>query len=314
MIRRFTWLLLAFFLVPSTTTHADEKSDAADSIRRRLVDYLQKFNAHDIKGLASHWTENSVAIDVTAGTRTEGRAAIQAEFKEFFQTSKAARLSAHVDHIRMIQPTVASVEGRTTLTLSDEEAVDSGFTLILVKDGDNWQISNLEEREIPLPVTSYDALKDLEWLVGTWQDQGSNSQVETTVRWSAKRAFLLRSFRIRYEDGAEHEGTQVIGWDAANRSIRIWSFDSDGTIAEGTMAKNGADWTMRVRHTDVSGEISTSTQIITQTGSDSMTVQTLGVTSNGEPQPAGKPVTVSRVVSQNADAARPAIERQRGAK
>jgi len=66
---------------------------------------------------------------------------------------------------------------------------------------DPWLIRNSRERDVRPPTSPHEALQDLEWLIGTWQDQSEDAQVITTVRWSPNRAFLIRSFTAQATSG-----------------------------------------------------------------------------------------------------------------
>lgn len=281
-------LLVSFMALP--TAAADEAA-----VRETLREYVELFNQKAADKVGAFWTEKGTHTDRETGERTEGRDAIQADITEVLKEGSDMKLSAKIDRIKFITPQVASVEGETTVVLSDAEPVISTFTAILVHEGEKWLLDSIEEMPLPQPVTSTDALKELEWLVGEWVDDGEATKVATTFRWTANQAFLLRSFNVATEDGVTMTGTQVIGWDPRSRQIRSWSFNSDGSFGEATWSRNGSSWLSKSVQTTASGEIASGTYVMEPLDNSSFTVQLVGHEIGGQPLPAGPAVKVVRV-------------------
>jgi uncharacterized protein (TIGR02246 family) len=284
-------ILLAF------CCHSALQADEA-SLRRTLSEFVDVFNQQNAEKVASFWTENATHTDRETGERTEGRREIQADFAKVFAENSRMKLAASADRIRLITPDVARVEGQTTIVPSDADPVDSAFTAILVRQGDRWLFDSIEETAIPLPATSADALRELEWLIGSWIDESDGVKVKTTFRWSANQAFLLRSFTVESADSVALEGTQVIGWDSRGQQIRSWNFNSDGSFGESTWSKNGSSWLAKSTQTSISGEISAGTYVLEKIDHDSFTMQLIGHEIDSEPQPTGAPVKIIRVTDE----------------
>lgn len=286
--------------LPWAWTHAADRqaSDPSSSdeaaIRRQLQTYLDAFNKHDAATVASFWSLDCVSVAEDSGERIAGREALQQHFSVFFKESRAAKLTGEVTEINVVRPDVALIDGRTRLFVSDSEPVESTFSALLVKDGDKWLIRNSRERDVPTQ-GGRAALQELDWLVGTWKDQSDGAQVRTTVRWSPNRTFLIRSFKLQYPDEEPLQGTQVIGWDPRNKQIRTWTFSSDGSFGEGTVAKHEEDWVLKTSQVDPDGGVASASQVITPIDQDTMKVQVVGETVNGEPVPTSMAVTVVRV-------------------
>ncbi len=267
----------------------------ATAIRGRLQSYVDAFNKGDAAALGTHWTADGVSANQETGEQTVGRDAIVQELSTFFSDNPGASLSGEILDIRMIRPDVAAAEGRASVYLPDLDPIDSAMSLLFVKENGQWLISSSQERDLPAPPSSYDALKDLEFLVGTWQDDATDANVTTTIRWSPNRAFLIRSFSAVFADGEAYEGTQVIGWDPVAHQVRAWSFYSDGSFGEGTASRNGEDWNLKMSHVGSDGSLSAGTQVITLVDENTLSVQTIGETLDGEPLPTKAPVTVVRM-------------------
>lgn len=298
-----TVLILGSLLIGLCCPSALQADEA--SVRKTLSDFVDVFNQKDAEKLASFWTENATHTDRETGVRTEGRAAIQADFTKVFAESPSMKLTAEAERIKLITPDVARVEGQTTIVPSDADPVNYAFTAILVRQGDRWLFDSIEEASIPVPATSTDALKELEWLIGSWVDESNEMKVKTTFRWSANQAFLLRSFTVESAtvESAESvalEGTQVIGWDPRGQQIRSWTFNSDGSFGESTWSKNDNSWLAKSTQTSMSGEVSAGTYVLEKIDNDSFTIQLIGHEINSEPQPAGAPVKIIRVTEEPA--------------
>jgi uncharacterized protein (TIGR02246 family) len=287
---------------PNILVNGTSTTDAEQAVRERLQSYVEAFNMKDAAAVAAYWTADGLSVAEETGQRTQGREALQEEFSTFFEANPSARLTGEANHIRFVTANVAMVEGHTTLFVTDAEPVETAFSAVLVKDSDQWLISSSHERDLPVPATSYDALKELDWLLGTWEDQSEGAQVATTVSWSPNRAFLLRSFAAEFASGEALHGTQVIGWDPLSQQIRTWTFNSDGSFGQGTLSKHDEDWLLKMWQILPDGRLASATKALTRIDRDTMTVQTIAETIDGEPSPSSGQVTVVRTASPEAAA------------
>lgn len=283
---------LSFVFLSANVISADETQ-----LAKSLDDFVSAFNEKNAEKLASCWTETATHTDRETGERTEGRAAIQADFKKIFAAQPGIKLSATMTRFRLVTADVAQIEGQTTVIGGDGLPVESVFTGILTRSGDKWLFDSIEETAAPVPATPADALQQLEWLIGEWTDESSDIKVRTTFRWSANRAFLLRSFVAESSDGSTLEGTQVIGWDAGLQQIRSWTFNSDGSFGSSIWSKNGNSWMAKSSQTSANGDNSSGTYVMDQIDENSFTLQLIGHEINGDPQPAAPAATITRVLS-----------------
>jgi ketosteroid isomerase-like protein len=255
------------------------------------------FNEKNAEKLAACWTETATHTDRETGERTEGRAAIQADFTKIFAAQPSIKLSAALTRTKLITADVAHVEGLSTVIGGEGVPVESVFTAIMTRSGEKWLFDSIEETAAPVPATPADALQQLEWLIGEWTDETGDVKVRTTFRWSANRAFLLRSFVAESADGSGLEGTQVIGWDANLQQIRSWTFNSDGSFGSSTWSKNENSWLAKSSQTSPNGDISSGTYVLEQVDENSFTLQLIGHEINGDAQPVAPAATVTRVTS-----------------
>lgn len=286
-------LALFIHLLAAQALPADE-----EAVRKTITNYTKAFNEQDTKTVSGYWTENATHTDRETGERTEGRDAIMKDIKAVFEEQAKLQLSGQVNRVRFIKPDVAQIEGETAVSGLGEEPVVSSFSAILIKDGDKWLIDSIEELPVPQPATAQDALMQLDWLVGRWVDETDGSRVETNIRWSSSRTFLLRSYTVQADEEVVREGTQVIGWDPRSNQIRSWSFNSDGSFGDGVWSKNGNDWLIKSSQTLANGDAASGTFVLSPSNENEMSLQLIGHEVEGEPQPAGKSVKVLRVVEE----------------
>jgi uncharacterized protein (TIGR02246 family) len=271
-------------------------------VKEILKVYTDTFNKHDAAALVEYWSEKAVSVNSETGTRLVGRDAIKKGFEELFKTTPGARLSSQVNHFRFLKPDLLTLEGTDTLVSNDSDPVENNFTALLVKVGDKkWVIEHATESPVPTPETPFDGLKNLDWMVGSWKDSTEGVNCESTVTWNEKKTFLIRKFSVQLEkDGDVETGSQVIGWDPRSKSIRSWTFSSDGSFGEGAWSVNEGEWRVRFNHTNSDGSVLSGTQVITRIDDNTTQVELVGQEIDGILSPSSPAV---RMVRQAAVAA-----------
>ena len=211
------------------------------AIRQTLDSYVEAFNNNDSVALSNLWSEDAEYEDET-GEIYRGRKEIQEAFKQFFSENKGIRLKISVEKINMVSSGLAVVAGKSSVSVPGEEADDSEFVSQFIKKDNQWQIAKVGEG---LDSPNYQRLKDLEWLIGEWTDEKNAGQMQTIAQWTANKNFITVSFAIQTNE-IDVEGTQIIGWDPVNKTIKSWIFDSLGSVAEGVWSKQGSRWQVKV--------------------------------------------------------------------
>lgn len=287
---------LAFLCVCTVVPVTSVADEAA--VRDSIAAYVKAFNTHDAGAVAEFWSENGVSVNEATGDRVEGKKALAEDFGRLFAAESEIRLSSSVDHVRMVTAGVATVTGQAVVALPDAEPSSARYTAVLVKSGKRWLFDSVHETPVTPPETPADALEQLEWLVGRWVDESETVTIETTVKWSVNRSFLIRSFRAAGVAGLQRQGTQIIGWDPRAGHIRSWSFTSDGSFGDGVWTKSGDEWLVKSSQTLADGRAASGTFVMKPQGTDSMTVQLIGHEVEGEPRPASEVVTVRRAAGE----------------
>lgn len=137
-------------------------------------------------------------------------------------------------------------------------------------------------------------LIELDWMVGTWVDEGETARITTTCSWMKNQSFLVRSFQVAMDNAVTLEGTQTIGWDPTAGQIRSWTFDSAGGFGQGSWIKDGNRWLVKTSYVLASGERASAINVITYVDDDTLRWQSIDREIGGELQPNVPEVTVIR--------------------
>ena len=275
------WMTAAYFAF-GVGARADQAADEA-TIRANGEKYVEAYNRRDSKTMAEMWSPEAVYMDPTTGEGVVGREAIAKQFDYAFAGSEDAKLALSIDSIEFVSPNVAIEKGTADVTYTDFPAEKTSYTAVHVKRDGQWLIDRVSEVEVsPPPPSNYEHLKELEWMVGKWVDQDEEATVHTECDWTKNQNFLTRSFALVVGDSIEMSGMQIIGWDPAEKRIRSWVFDSDGTFSDGKWTRKDNRWLIQQTGTLADGAKSSATNILTQLDDNSFTWQSINREVAGE--------------------------------
>jgi uncharacterized protein (TIGR02246 family) len=281
---------------PSSVPSHDEVQAADEAtIRANAVKYVESYNRRDSQSMSEMWSPEAVYMDPRTGEGVVGRSAIKEQFDHALAGQEDAKLTVMIDSIEFISPNVAVETGSAVVTYSDYPAEESTYKAVHVKRDGKWLIDRISESEIPLPpLSNYEHLKPLEWMIGSWIDEDETASVQTDCQWTKNRNFMTRSFAVVSRDGVELSGMQIVGWDAANQQIRSWVFDSTGGFGEGVWTVDGDDWTIQATGTLPDGGKTSATNLLKKIDDNSYTWGSINREANGELQPNVDPVMIVR--------------------
>jgi uncharacterized protein (TIGR02246 family) len=249
---------------------ANEDADAAkQAVLANVRTFTEAFNRHDVAALLKLFAEDCELTEHD-GTTIHGLTQLEEQLSDSFEADPKARLSVSVDSFKQVTPDVIIEEGKTTFfpdgtTLTAE----TDYQATHVKKGDRWLMSRVRSFN-RVVMSPYDQLRELEWLVGDWVDEGSDSLVETSYRWDAQKAFLLQDFTIRVKGQKVLSGTQRIGRDPLSKQLKAWVFDSEGGYAESLWSFVDESWVIKGKGVRSDGKVVTVTNQLTQLGKDRM--------------------------------------------
>ncbi len=212
--------------------------------------FVQEYNKGETKALIGRFTEDAEVVEAD-GARYRGRPLIEQRLAETFAASPGMKLQIQAESIQFLSPEVVKEEGQTTVSPVRGAAETRRHTALLVKRDGRWLISSIREELEPL-VPPHERLKDLDWLIGEWIDQGPDAHVRVSCRWSEDGNFLVRTFAVKVQGKPAMTVHQRIGWDPLARQFRSWEFDSEGGYGEGRWSRDGNRWV--IKHTGVRPE------------------------------------------------------------
>jgi uncharacterized protein (TIGR02246 family) len=260
---------------------SDQSADEA-AIRKMVASYVAAFNRHDAEALAEHWSPDAVYLNRSTGEEVVGRTAIAEQFRSLLTEQPELKVEVNVESIQFISPTVAIEHGRTRLLAPNREPEEIDYTAVDVKRDGKWLLDRVTDKAKDIVPSHYEQLKELEWMVGQWTDDTDNAEVEVDCDWTKNKNFLTRAFKISIDGDTNFSGMQIIGWDPAEKTVRSWTFDSNGTFAEATWKQKGGRWFLRNRGTLPDGRTATMINVMKQVDANSFTWQTIERTAGGE--------------------------------
>ena len=291
--------------VPNQQAAGESNQQVAEAaVRKAAEEYVAAYNAGDAKKLASLWSPEAVYANSSSGEQVVGRTAIEERFAEEFKESPGSRLTLSTQSIQFISPSVALEQGLASVALPAEDAkgdakgvedADSAsYSAIYVNRDGAWLLDRVTDEDLPVVVSNYDQLKDLEWMIGTWIDQDESATIVTTCSWTKNRNFITRFYSLTVGGQSEMAGLQVVGWDPVEKRVRSWVFDSDGSFGEGVWTKKGDAWNIQTVGTLPDGQRASSVNIMTFVDANSYTWQSINREAGGQILPNVDEVLVVR--------------------
>ena len=244
---------------------------------------MKAFNKHDAKALADAWSPDAVYLNRTTGDEVTGRAAIAEEFTAVFKDQPEVKLELNVQSIRFVSPNVAVEEGIAKTLAPKAEPEEEEYSAVYVRREGQWLLDRVTEKSKETAPSAYEQLKPLEWMIGHWVDKDDKVDVETDCKWT-KNQKLHHALVHRLPSKADinMSGMQVIGWDPAAKTIRSWTFDSDGGFAEATWTFQKGRWFIRNKGVLADGRKASMVNVIKPVDQNSFTWQTVERTAGGE--------------------------------
>jgi len=278
---------------------AGPKADDA-AIRAAAQEYIKAFNAGDAKALAAIYTADAEYVD-DLGRAFQGRTAIEKHFKAGFVEQPGATLDISVSTVRMLSPDVALESGSSRVkTAAGRPGPLVKYSAVQVRRDGKWLISNVTESRFA-PQSNELYLKDLAWLVGSWQSGGKKDerQVNIDCQWLPGKSFLSRSFTVTEAGATTSSGLQIIGWDPTLQQIVSWTFNSDGSNGHEFWTPDGSRWTIEASSTLPNGQTSLARNLLTRLNNNTFTWRSVDRSLNDQLLPDTAEVRVKRIETQS---------------
>jgi uncharacterized protein (TIGR02246 family) len=270
------------------------KENVADvaAIKAAGHSFLKAYLAGDAKAMAAHWTENGEYF-ADDGTTVRGRAEIEKSYMELFAKNKPhTDAQLEVTSIRFPSKDTAIEEGYVKVRTGKEAPTTTKYSVLHVREGGKWLMAVV--REWPSEAVS---IRDLEWLIGTWEAKRDATEVRTTYEWWGDKTFIRVHISIKQKDRTI-QGFQMIGKDSSTGQLRSWTFDPDGSFSEATWSRDGKKWFQDSAAVLEDGSVLAATHIFTRIDDDAFTFQSVQRSVDGEEVDDIAPVRVTRVKSK----------------
>ncbi len=252
---------------PFSPSNAAEKA-----IVDRMNAFTTAYGKADAKALAELYADEAIIVDADGG-ETRGKAAIAKMYTGAFEELGGLKLESHIQAVSFLTNDVARVEGLSRLSTPNGEAAEfSRFSSLVVQKDGKWMIAEIREQPAPVEdVSPYERLRELEWMVGDWVDEGTDDKVTASVRWADDQSYLVRTYAIELRGEKRSSGTMFIGWDPQSAQIKSWLFDSHGGHGEGFWTRTGENqWGGKAQGVLRDGLPNSATQIHTILSKDSV--------------------------------------------
>jgi uncharacterized protein (TIGR02246 family) len=273
-----------------TTIKAEAGREAdLQGIHKAAMAFRAAFEKGDAKAVANFWTEQGEYIS-DDGTIFHGRDAIAKAYAALFLKNPKLKLNVNIESIRFISKDSAVEEGYAKVHRSkDGSESSSRYSVLHVRENGNWLMALV--REWPDEGTT---LRDIDWIIGTWNAKTKNAEILMTYRWGSGKTFIIGRFTIK-EKNRTSSGREIIGKDPRSGQLHSWIFESGGGFGESVWSDDGKQWVLEATGVLQDGTETTATNIIHRLGKDAFTWRSTDRTQDEEEMEDIPPVKVTRV-------------------
>lgn len=264
-----------------TPTPAGKPEEAG--VRAAVDAYAVALKSGDLKVILSNWTADADFTD-DGGAIHKGHAAIGKLFEENLKDLKTGKTGIKIEHLRMLTPDVATMDGSIEFTPPNGALETNRFSSVWTKKDGRWLIASARDLPELEGQAGERGLKQLEWLTGDWLAEEKGTTVKLNVRSELDGKFAIMKYEIKSPKGVLNV-LQVLGFDPIEGALRSWAFDSKGGFGESLWTRQNAVWTSDTTGVLPTGQTGSSVNLIRITGPNSFTWQSTQREVEGQPIP-----------------------------
>lgn len=293
--RKIALVLLSVAVVATVLISAGNNSSEGEILSLSNA-YTDAYNRRDINKLLSFWSDDASYQDLLNGDIYEGKEEIEQFFKDEFADDSNGQLSLKIEKTEAKSPDKLIATGLAVMTYKDKPEESSAFSAEYVNKNGSWLIQKLDDVALVTPTSNYDYLKGLDWLIGNWEDQDPNDNVDvkSSFNWELNKNYIIQQFEMSILGHKDIEGRQIIAWDPVAEQIRSWIFDSDGGFGESKWSKEGDKWYANLVFNMPSGVKASATHIYSKVDDNSFTFASVNRDAGGDLLPDIGPFKVIR--------------------
>jgi uncharacterized protein (TIGR02246 family) len=249
----------------------------------------EAFAEGDAAKAAALLTDGAV-LDPSDATPLHGRENIQKALAEHFaKRANKAKIEFVPETLRFLSRDAAVEDGDVKITKGQAAPTVQRYRLLVMREDGKWLLASIKE----WPSEEAD-LKELGWLIGSWEAKHGKMEVRTTYEWFGDKAYIRGNISVTV-DGHTQSGMQVIGKDPRTDELRIWTFEARGGMVEGTCTRDANAWLFRTEGVSAEGSSMSYTSILAHINNDTFTWQPVNIAVNGAQRTDLPPVKVTRV-------------------
>lgn len=286
---------------PATPPPPSPNQGEEKAIRDLAAKYAEAYGRGDVEALVAQYARDAI-YDVGEGPILTGSDAIRNELKENLAANPGAKMSIDIKSIRFIKGRAIEI-GTATFTPAKGNPTTVAYRAMHAKQPDGkWLLTSVGPDVTAADSTEAGPLDELAWLLGTWKDNEADADLSSTGRWDSSRRFIIRTFVMKEDNRTTLEVTEIISWDAADRIVRSWVFDSDGGTVQNTWSKRGDEWIISARGTLADGGRANAVNIIKRIDDNKYTWSSINRDVDGEMLPDIDSIEFARVPETQASA------------
>jgi uncharacterized protein (TIGR02246 family) len=276
-------------LTPAVVSKSqDDRPEDRESIKATVKVLTAAYDAGDAAAIAALLTEGA-ELQAEDAPPIQGRKAIQEALKQQFEKKQKQKIIVEPESLRFISRDTAVEVGQLRTSQQQQAWVTKRYTLMFVREEGKWLIGTLSES------TSEQApLRDLDWLIGSWQAKRDDLSIENTYEWVGNKAFIRGHIVTRQKDRTI-TAMQVIGLDPKTGTLRIWIFESNGIFAQGNCHRDENAWIFETAGESPEGMPVSAKNILLHVNQNTMTWQPVQLRMGNEQIADLPPIKVTRV-------------------
>ena len=244
------------------------RTPLSGAITEQVAKLQEAFNAGQVERVTALFLPTAELID-ERGTTHSGREALAELFGAFFAEFPGAKMQLDLESVRVITPQLATgdlVRAITTPQAGARAISRSAMTFVLHEGA--WLIATGRDVAADAELSPHQQLEPLEWIIGDWVDEGTDSLIQIHAEWSKDESYILMDYLITREGEVQLSSQQRLGWDPLYEQIRSWVFDADGGFGGGLWTRVGDLWVLKSSAVLPDGATGSATFIIEPDGKD----------------------------------------------
>jgi uncharacterized protein (TIGR02246 family) len=284
--------VLGLLLAMAWAVSAQATTPDLEAIAEVGESYIAAFDKGDAKAVAACWAADADYTDLDGRTH-RGREALEMLFAGFFAERRGMKLGIDSQSLRFVSPDVAIEDGVTVVSGGDAPPSAARYSSTLVKRDGKWLLASVREAPIA-PAERSAELGVLAPILGNWTATTKDSEVRVTLAPDDTGNFLTLRRTVLAGGLPASAGVDWIAWDPAAKSIRSWTFQSDGSFGKADWKQDGTTWTIESRHTLRDGTKLCEKQSLSLGKDGKLTSRTLSLSAEEKDLPLSEDLVFSR--------------------